>query len=198
MPGRHLDTQVLAIPETRVALPRPRSARVLLPRIVALALLVAAVGAIAGLSGYTRGRASIDQDAVRAQAYAAGHAVGMQDGRRADAAAAAAAVHAAHAPASSARAVRAAWAAGHRAGVLETSYPQRAHGRALGAAAALGSFAGGWSTGRWYLVRPEPGGSLTAGRPRIVSRIGPLAPGQSYVACQGGAAMCRAGGAVSR
>jgi hypothetical protein len=178
--------------------PRPWTARVLVPRLVALTLLVAAVAVIAALGGYAHGRGSVDEDALQAKAYAAGQLAGAHAAKPAAATGASASrsistdaprhSRVVRGPSAEARAeLRRAYAAG----VRSTSLAQRAHGRALGAAAVLGNFSGGWTTGRWYLVRLAPGGTLTAGRPRLASRVGPLAAGEGYVACRGGQSVCR-------
>src|SRR4051794_40495712 len=83
MPGRH-HTPAFVVPGP--ASSRREAARVVLPRVAAVALLVAAVGAIAGFAGYTGGRRSVDRDALRSQAYEAGRAAGVHSsGAHADA-----------------------------------------------------------------------------------------------------------------
>src|SRR4051794_6904461 len=195
MPGRQ-EISAVAVTAPAVVSGRSQTARVLLPRIAAVAVLVAAVGVIAALAGYARGRGSVDQDALRAQAYAAGRTAAAAKAAPA-ARPASSAVHTASASspslhlAPSRAEVTRAFDAGRRQGLRDASFAQRAHGRALGAAAALGGFPAGWSLGRWYIVRMAPGDSLTAGGPRIAQRVGPLAPGEAYSACRGGRTVCQ-------
>jgi hypothetical protein len=169
-------------------------------RVLAVVVLAAAVAVIAALGGYTHGRGSVDADALQAKAYATGHAAGLNDAHRSAARAKAVTSaspvgrggsHVITGPSAEMRAqLRRAYAAGASAAAFE----QRAHGRALGASAALGNFPDGWATGRYYIVRLSAGSTLTGGRPAVASRIGPLSNGQRYMACRGGQEICPAGG----
>jgi hypothetical protein len=180
------------------------SARVVVPRLVALALLVGIVAAIAALGGYAAGRGSVDQDALQAKAYAQGQLAGEHTARRDAAGKAGAAAlssqpasvrersHVITGPSAEVRAqLRRAYAAG--AASARARSAQSSQGRARGAAAALGNFSG-WAIGRWYIVRVAPGGAQSGGQPTIASRLGPLTDGAGYMPCRGGAAICPVGG----
>jgi hypothetical protein len=200
MPGRQQSSLgvVAAVPP---ATPARAGARVVVPRLLALALLIGIVAVIAALGGYAAGKGSVDQDALQAKAYAQGQLAGEHSARKDAAGKAGAAAlsatpasvgsrsHVITGPSAEVRAqLRRAYAAG-ASSARGAAVAERAHGRALGAAAALGNF-GGWSTGRWYIVRFAPGGTLSGGQPTIASRLGPLADGAGYAACRGGQSLC--------
>jgi hypothetical protein len=165
-------------------------------RLLAVAMLVLAVAVIVGLGAYARGRGSVDQDALQARAFEAGQTAGRNEAQR-RAAKGASSRRAVPRRSSSSAVVtgpsaemRAQLRRAFAAGASSAAVNQRAHGRALGAAAVLGNFGGGWATGRWYMVRLAPGSTLTGGHPRLAARVGPIANGQGYTACQGGGSVC--------
>jgi len=193
MPGRQQSGSIApAAGRLEVVSARASATRGVVPRLLAAALLALAVAAIAALGGYAWGRGSVDQDALQAKAYAAGRAAGANDARHraAPRAASTSRATASHVIAAPTAEVRAQLRRAYAAGAASAAVAQRAHGRALGAAAVLGNFPGGWATGRWYMVRLAGGGTLTAGQPRLAQRVGPLSDGEGYTACQGGGSVC--------
>ena len=178
--------------------------RVVMSRLVVLSLLVGAVALIAALAGYERGRGSVDQDALQAKAYAQGQLAARNAAKRgasADGARAQSSADAGDSPSVTAAArrshvitgpsaeVRAQLRRAYRAGVTAGAARLSGSGRALGAAAVLGNFPGGWATGQWYVVRLAPGSARSGGQPTLASRLGPLTNGHGYTVC-GGNQLC--------
>jgi hypothetical protein len=166
-------------------------------RALAVLALAAGVAAAVGLAAWTAGRSSVDTHAVRTEAYAAGRADAASAltarAKRAGGSSASASALSDGPPGGAAgRAWRRGFAAGRREGAAKTSFEQRAHGRALGAAAALGRFAGSWSVRGWYIVQIGPGSTLTGGQPSLARRVGPLGNGEHYGLC-GAGRVCRSG-----
>jgi hypothetical protein len=159
----------------------------------ALAVLAVATGvAVAvGLTSWTAGRASVDREGLLAEGRAEGRAevlAAMEARAARDRGAEGASSVGARLRTQ--RIYRRGWRDGRAQGVSKTSFEQRAHGRMLGAKAALGGFAGGWAPGGWYVVQVGGGSTLTGGQPAVTRRVGPLGTGERYSVC--GGRICRA------
>ena len=189
MPGGQHPVAVTASPGLGTSRKGGSTARAVLVRALAVLAVAAAVGVLAGMSAWSAGRASVDRDELIAQGRAAGRAQVLarvnHDG------AAERNIEARYAPGGSGyeKIYRRGWRAGTREARSQTAFESRAHGRLLGAKAAMGGFA--WESGSWYLVQAGSGGDLTGDQPAVHRRVGPLTGGTQYALC--GGRICRSG-----
>jgi hypothetical protein len=164
-------------------------------RALAVLAVAAGVAVAVGVTSWSAGRASVDRAELLAEGRAQGRLQVLEALKeRREPRRTVAPSDRDSAGTVAERSYRRGWRAGRREGASKTSFEQRAHGRMLGAQAALGRL-GGWSQGGWYIVQVGAGSTLTGGQPAVTRRVGPLGADARYGLC--GDRICRTGAKVA-